>query len=233
MEQNGGASATSGTSATAENQVEDSGAGNIKIKVSYGSNNFDVFISPQSTFAKETGLEPEVQNLLFRGKEKDEQETLHMAGVKDNAKVILMENAPIKEEVVERVEEIKESIEPIKEISTGVEAVSRIREENNEFAEQVASLEAVVGCETQVADKDFVFVTEMLMRQLLKLDGIDAQGEGRTQRKLEVRRLQGLVDKLDKLKADNSNISTDIIKTASSEPSMPSPKVTQEWEVFE
>ncbi|XP_071716851.1 BAG family molecular chaperone regulator 4-like isoform X3 [Rutidosis leptorrhynchoides] len=232
MEQNGGASATSGTSATAENQVEDSGAGNIKIKVSYGSNNFDVFISPQSTFAdlkmvtaKETGLEPEVQNLLFRGKEKDEQETLHMAGVKDNAKVILMENAPIKEEVVERVEEIKESIEPIKEISTGVEAVSRIREENNEFAEQVASLEAVVGCETQVADKDFVFVTEMLMRQLLKLDGIDAQGEGRTQRKLEVRRLQGLVDKLDKLKADNSNISTDIIKTASSEPSMPSPKM--------
>lgn len=50
----------------------------------------------------------------------------------------------------------------------------------------MASLEAVVCSGIQVADKDFVFLTEMLMRQLLKLDGIDAEGEGRTQRKLEV-----------------------------------------------
>ncbi|XP_071738464.1 BAG family molecular chaperone regulator 4-like isoform X2 [Rutidosis leptorrhynchoides] len=227
-----GAAAYASTSVTGDNQVEDSGACNIKIIVSYGSNNFDVLISPQSTFAnlkrviaKETGVEPEVQNLLFRRKEKDDQETLHMAGVKDNAKVVVMENAPIKEDDVEKVEEIKESIEPVQEISRGVEAVTRIREENNEFAEQVVSLEAVVCSGTQVADKDFLFVTEMLMRQLLKLDGIVAEGEGRTQRKLEVRRVQGLVDKLDDLKAKNSNITTDVPKMASSEPSMPSPKM--------
>ena len=43
-EENGVATATATT--TGNNEVEDT----IKIKVSYGSNNFDVFISPQSTF---------------------------------------------------------------------------------------------------------------------------------------------------------------------------------------
>ncbi|MFS8013943.1 hypothetical protein Hanom_Chr15g01338921 [Helianthus anomalus] len=47
MEDNAGA-ASSAT--TGEIGAVDGGAGNIKIKVSYGSNNFDVFTSPQSTF---------------------------------------------------------------------------------------------------------------------------------------------------------------------------------------
>ncbi|XP_024981552.1 BAG family molecular chaperone regulator 4-like isoform X1 [Cynara cardunculus var. scolymus] len=233
-ENGGGATATT----TGNNEVEDAGAGTIKIKVTYGSNNFDVFIPPQSTFAdlkkviaKATGLEPEVQNLLFRGKGKDDHESLHMAGVKDNAKVIVMENSPSKDEDLAKVEEVKENVE---EISRGVDAVRIVREENDQFAEQVASLEAVVGSGTQVSDKDFLFLTEMLMRQLLKLDGIDAEGEGRIQRKSEVRRVQGLVEKLDNLKARNSNPSTDVPETASGEASMESStKVTEKWEVFE
>ncbi|KAI3677651.1 hypothetical protein L6452_36917 [Arctium lappa] len=234
-EENGGTAAT--TTTTGNNEVED--AGSIKIKVSYGSNNFDVHISPQSTFgdlkkviAKATGLEPEVQHLLFRGKAKDDNERLHMAGVKDNAKVIVMENSPSKDEDLPKVEEVKENIE---EISRGVEAVKLVREENDQFAEQVASLEAVVCSGTQVSDKDFIFLTEMLMRQLLKLDGIDAEGEGRIQRKSEVRRVQSMVEKLDNLKARNSNPSTDVPETASGEPSSmeSSTKVTEKWEVFE
>lgn len=39
---------------------------------------------------------------------------------------------------------------------------------------------------TNVEDKDIIHLTEMLMRQLLKLDGIEAAGEGRVQRKSEV-----------------------------------------------
>lgn len=94
--------------------------------------------------AKATGLEPEAQNLLFRGKEKDENERLDMAGVKDNAKVILTENSPTKdkdkdeEEHEEKEEENVEKVEEeVKEISKGVEAVSLVRKENDEFAEQV------------------------------------------------------------------------------------------------
>ncbi|KAJ0646984.1 putative Ubiquitin-like domain, BAG domain, Ubiquitin-like domain superfamily [Helianthus annuus] len=248
MEDNAGA-ASSAT--TGEIGAVDGGAGNIKIKVTYGSNNFDVFTSPQSTFAdlkqliaKATGLDPKVQNVLFRGKENDDHESLHTVGVKDNAKVILIENSPAKEDDLETVEEVKENIEEtsrtveevkenIEVISRGLEAVNLVREENNQFAEQVASLEAVVCSGTQVADKDFVFVTEMLMRQLLKLDGIDCEGEGRIQRKSEVRRVQGLVEKLDNLREKNSNPTSDVPETSDEPALSSSSKVTQDWETFE
>ncbi|KAK1412433.1 hypothetical protein QVD17_33679 [Tagetes erecta] len=248
MEQHGGATASSATT-TGNIEVEDSGADFIKIKVSFGSNSFDVFTNPQSTFgdlkcviAKSTGLDPKVQNVLFRGKEMDDDESLQMVGVKDNSKVILIENTPAKIEDLEMVEEIKEStptkneelenVEEIKEMSRGLEAVNRVREEINQFEEQVVSLETVVCSGIQVADKDFIYLTEMLMRQLLKLDGIDAEGEGRTQRKLEVRRVQGLVEKLDNLRAKNSNLTSDVQEKAD-EPSLPSSssKVNQEGEV--
>lgn len=104
----------------------------------------------KSVIAKETGLKPEEQKLLFRGKEMDDHEQLHMAGVKGNAKIILIENLPTQnedlenvdktEEVNETVEEVNEKVEvkeTIKEVSRGVEAVNKIREENNQFAEQV------------------------------------------------------------------------------------------------
>ncbi|XP_023758290.1 BAG family molecular chaperone regulator 4 [Lactuca sativa] len=248
MEESGGAAAAAApttTTTTTGNEVEHTGASNIKVQVSYGSNNFDVFVLPQSTFgdlkmeiAKATGLEPEAQNLLFRGKEKDENERLDMAGVKDNAKVILTENSPTIDKDKDKDEEEEENVEKVeeevKEISKGVEAVSLVRKENDEFAEQVGSLEAVVCSGTQVSDKDFLFLTEMLMRQLLKLDGIDAQGEGRIQRKLEVRRVQGLVETLDDLKVKNSNPNPNPNPNPiSNVPEASATKATQEWEVFE
>lgn len=39
---------------------------------------------------------------------------------------------------------------------------------------------------TKVDNKDIIYLTEMLMRQLLRLDGIEAEGEGKVQRKMEV-----------------------------------------------
>lgn len=50
----------------------------------------------------------------------------------------------------------------------------------------MAALNTVVCGGTKVAEKDIIFLTEMLERQLLKLDGIEAEGEGRVQRKTEV-----------------------------------------------
>lgn len=39
---------------------------------------------------------------------------------------------------------------------------------------------------TKVRDREFAVSTELLMRQLLNLDGIEAEGEARAQRKAEV-----------------------------------------------
>jgi hypothetical protein len=49
-------------------------------------------------------------------------------------------------------------------------------------------LEKSVLAGTKVVDKEFVVLTELLMVQLLKLDGIEAEGEARAQRKAEVQR---------------------------------------------
>ena len=47
-------------------------------------------------------------------------------------------------------------------------------------------MEAAVGGGTKVAEKEFEVSTELLMRELLKLDGIEAEGEAKMQRKAEV-----------------------------------------------
>lgn len=68
---------------------------------------------------------------------------------------------------------------------------------------QVSALESQVYKGAEVADNEFVVLTELLMRQLLKLDGIVAEGEAKLQRKIEVRRVQTMVDTLDSLKMRN------------------------------
>lgn len=44
-----------------------------------------------------SGLEPREQRLLFKGKERDDNEFLHMVGVRDKDKVLLLEDPAIKE----------------------------------------------------------------------------------------------------------------------------------------
>lgn len=64
--------------------------------------------------------------------------------------------------------------------------ITRTRELNILLILQVSALEVAVDGGTMVSDKEFVVSTELLMRQLLKLDGIKAEGEAKLQRKAEV-----------------------------------------------
>ncbi|GKA92569.1 BAG family molecular chaperone regulator 4-like protein [Tanacetum coccineum] len=76
----------------------------INIKVSHNAVYHSISIPPVSTFgdlkkilARETNLEATDQRLLFKGKEKGDDERLDMAGVKDMSKIILMEDPASKE----------------------------------------------------------------------------------------------------------------------------------------
>ncbi|XP_016509688.1 BAG family molecular chaperone regulator 2-like [Nicotiana tabacum] len=76
----------------------------ITLRVSTVSNWHDISIQPTSTFGElkmmlsmVTGLEPKEQRLLYRGKEREDYEHLHMVGVRDKDKVLLFQFPPIKE----------------------------------------------------------------------------------------------------------------------------------------
>ncbi|KAI4356034.1 hypothetical protein L6164_000087 [Bauhinia variegata] len=88
---------------------------------------------------------------------------------------------------------------------------------NKGNAVKVVALEVVVDGGTKVSEEEFRVLTELLMKKLLKLDTIEADGEAKLQRKAEKRIHfnpstitlmlfeQNFVDTLDSLKARNSS----------------------------
>ncbi|KAL5717878.1 hypothetical protein ACHQM5_010834 [Ranunculus cassubicifolius] len=76
----------------------------IKVRVTTVSIWHDISIEATSTFGElkmilslVTGLQPREQRLLYRGKEREDCDYLHMAGVKDMDKVLLLEDPAIKD----------------------------------------------------------------------------------------------------------------------------------------
>ncbi|RLM78940.1 BAG family molecular chaperone regulator 1-like [Panicum miliaceum] len=76
----------------------------IVVRVSTGFSWHDVSIGATSTFGElklmlsmVTGLEPREQRLLFRGKEREDTDHLHMVGVRDKDKVLLLEDPALKD----------------------------------------------------------------------------------------------------------------------------------------
>ncbi|KAI4353410.1 hypothetical protein L6164_002363 [Bauhinia variegata] len=196
----------------------------IKINVTHGSVHHELFLPAQSTFGdvkrllvQKTGLEPEEQRLFFRGKEKANEEHLHMEGVKDKSKLLLLEELASKERKLEESRKREEMLKASK-------AVAEVRSEVDKLSQRVAALEVAVNDGTKVSEKEFLMSTELLMRQLLKLDTIEADGEAKLERKAEVRRVQHFVDTVDSLKSRNSNPSGSKGNAVS---------VTTNWETFD
>ncbi|TYK10926.1 BAG family molecular chaperone regulator 4 [Cucumis melo var. makuwa] len=203
----------------------------VSVTHGYGPTKYKIFLPAQSTFGDMkkhlvaiTGLQLEEQRLLFRGKEKDDDEHLHTAGVKNLSKILLLENKTNKQRKVVEDVKVVEEVERSGELSKASAAIADVRSEVDKLADRVAALQVAVNGGTNVEDKEFVVSTELLMRQLLKLDSIDAEGEAKLQRKAEVRRIQNFVDTLDALKAKSSKPISNNHSTVS---------VTTEWETFD
>ncbi|PIN17798.1 hypothetical protein CDL12_09535 [Handroanthus impetiginosus] len=115
----GGAAANGGTAAAGEikwelrpggmlvqkrESQENSDEVMITIRVSTVSQWHDISVQATSTFGELkvllsilTNLEPREQRLLFKGKEREDHEHLHMVGVRDKDKVLMLEDPAIKE----------------------------------------------------------------------------------------------------------------------------------------
>uniref|UniRef100_A0A1J3DLH3 BAG family molecular chaperone regulator 4 n=1 Tax=Noccaea caerulescens TaxID=107243 RepID=A0A1J3DLH3_NOCCA len=223
----------------------------IRIIVSHGSSHHDLHVSAHATFGdlkkalvQKTGLEASELKILFRGVEKDDAEQLQAAGVKDASKVVLVE------EPNKKVEQVEQPPVMTEEMAKAISAVTAVMGEVDKLSDNVVALEVAVNGGTKVKVEEFDMTAEFLMRQLLKLDGIEAEGEARVLRKAEVRRVQKLQEAVDTLKARCSNPFVDQSKAAavSTEwesfgngvgslnpppPASPSSNVTQDWEKFD
>ncbi|KAL5180609.1 BAG family molecular chaperone regulator 4 [Glycine soja] len=305
----------------------------IKINVMHGSSQHEFHLPAQSTFGdvkkllvNKTGLEPVEQRLFFRGIEKGDNLHLHLEGVKDKSKLLLLEGTASKERKLEETRKqnvMSKAFEAIAGVRAEVDKLSNrhvlltrakqddvddmvcfylmrdnhrmtltyfniymgfkthesIRIEGlkappSTFDKQafwkeimglevynpnalkyskdidikdvalrlahrqwrsfiglgvseicmVTSIEVAINGGNKASEKEFLVLTELLMSQLLKLDGIEAEGEAKLQRKAEVNRVQNLVDKLDSLKARNANPFSNSSNAV---------KVTTQWETFD
>ncbi|URD98027.1 BAG domain [Musa troglodytarum] len=180
----------------------------VKIKVSHGLYQHQLSVPAHSTFgelkrvlAQDTGLEPGEQRLLFRGKEKDDDERLHMAGIVEMSKLVLLEDPASKERKLERMNRHQAS-ETIAAVGA---AVGKLAAKVGGFPAIISKLSSrcseliALECSMKAADEELADLTELLMVQLLKSDSLEAEGEARLRRRFE-----DMVETLDLLKARNS-----------------------------
>ncbi|CAK9160986.1 unnamed protein product [Ilex paraguariensis] len=177
----------------------------IRVRVKYGSIYHEINISSQSSFGElkkmltgPTGLHHQDQKLLFKDKERDSNSFLDIAGVKDKSKIVLVED-PISKE--KRYLEMRKTAK----MEKAAKSISEISLEVDRLAGQVSALETVSSRGGgKVVENDVLNLTELLMNQLLKLDGIIADGDVKLQRKMQVKRVQKYVEALDMLKIRNT-----------------------------
>lgn len=85
----------------------------------------------KAMLAQKCGLEPKEQRLFFRGKEKEDNENIHTAGIKANSKVLLLEDQASKERKVEQLKKAEE-------MKKACEAIAGVRAEVDKLSERVS-----------------------------------------------------------------------------------------------
>ncbi|KAI4347505.1 hypothetical protein L6164_008315 [Bauhinia variegata] len=189
---------------TADSDRNSAPAPTIRVRVKYGSIYHEVNISSQATFGElkkmlsgPTGLHHQDQKLFYKDKERDSKAFLDISGVKDKSKIVLVED-PISQE--KRFLEMRKNAK----MEKAAKSISAISLEVDRLAGQVSALETIISKGKKVAEQDVLSLVEQLMNQLLKLDGIMADGDVKLQRKMQVKRVQKYVETLDLLKMKNS-----------------------------
>ncbi|KAL3498776.1 hypothetical protein ACH5RR_041508 [Cinchona calisaya] len=186
----------------------------IKVRVKYGSSYHEVSISSQASFgelkkmlAGPTGLHPQDQKLLYKDKERDSKVFLDVAGVKSGSKLVLIEDE------FSRERRYLESRKNAK-MEKASKEISAIRLEVDNLAKQVAATELEISGGKKVMESVILNLIELLMTQLIKLDGITADGDVKLQRRMQVKRVQKYIETLDMLKIRNSTLSNKSPKVA-------------------
>ncbi|KAF5190773.1 Bag family molecular chaperone regulator, partial [Thalictrum thalictroides] len=158
---------------------------NMIVKIAYGAVRYEISINSQATFgelkkllASETGLQPVEQQLIFRGKGRENGNYLDKCGVKDRSKIVLVEDPSSKEK---RYIEMRRNAK----IQSAHRAISDISMELDKLAEQVSTIDKIISSGKNVPEVQITILAEMLMRQAIKLESISAEGDASAQKSLQ------------------------------------------------
>ncbi|KAK2989033.1 hypothetical protein RJ640_018822 [Escallonia rubra] len=180
----------------------------IRVRVKYGSTYHEVNINSQASFgelkkmlAGLSGLDSQDQKLIFKDKERDSKCYLDVTGVKDGSKLVLIEDVMSRER---RCLELRKSAK----MDKASKEISEISLEIDQLVKQVASLESEISGGKKVVETVLSNLIELLMTQLIKLDGIVADGDVKLHRRMQVKRVQKYIETLDMLKTKNSMVSS-------------------------
>ncbi|KAK2980534.1 hypothetical protein RJ640_015919 [Escallonia rubra] len=126
-------------------QNVDDPAPSLRVRVAYGALRYEISVNSRATFGElkklltaETGLQPGEQKLIYRGKDRENGQYLDICGVKDRAKVILMEDSGSKER---RIIEMRKNAR----IQTVQRAIAEVSMDVEKLAEQVSAIEKSIA----------------------------------------------------------------------------------------
>ncbi|KAK7251251.1 hypothetical protein RIF29_34285 [Crotalaria pallida] len=183
-----------------QNSAHDS---TIKVRVKYGSSYHEIRISSHASFGElkkmltgATGLHAQDQKLIFKKKERDSKSYLDVERVKNGSKLVLLEDIESRERRILEAMKIsmkEKTSKSLKEMDVEVDKLTK----------KVAALEVAASAGNVIEVLDVESLTENLMRILIRLDEISAEGELKKQRREQVKNVQKHIETLDMLKMPN------------------------------
>ncbi|KAH7568523.1 hypothetical protein ACOSQ2_011821 [Xanthoceras sorbifolium] len=208
-------------------------ATNVRLRVTFGALRYQISVNSQATFGEvkkvltaDTGLQAGEQRLIFRGKERENGEYLDICGVKDRSKVVLVEDpTSIERRFIERRRNAK--------IQSARRAISDVSMEIDKLADQVSAIDKSISKGVKVPEVQITTLTEMLMRQAIKLDNISAEGDASALKSLQCKRVQKCVETLDAVKITNARVKPVIVTTKWETFEPPLPTTAPQWEFFD
>lgn len=175
----------------------------IRVKVKFAGVYHEVYVNSQASFgelkklmSEKTGLHPDDQKVVYKGREADSKEFLDMVGVRDRSKMAMLEDPSAQARRL--IEERRNA-----KAQRAAKAVSRISLDVDKLASKVSALETIVNKGGRVVEADVVTLTEALMNELVRLDAVAAEGDVRAQRRIQEKRVQKHVEALDAIRAKN------------------------------
>ncbi|XP_074582951.1 BAG family molecular chaperone regulator 1-like [Curcuma longa] len=175
----------------------------IRVKVKYGAAYHEIYISSRASFGElkkelsaRTGLHPLDMKVMYKDKERASGTFLDAVGVKDKSKVVLTDDPTAK---AKRLLEMRKT----ERIDKAAKSVSAINLEVDRLASKVTALEAIANKGERVVVNDVVNLIDCLMNELVKLEAIDADGDVKQQKSLQIKRVQKHVETLDLIKLKN------------------------------